>query len=87
MKEEVQVYILELLTILMKKIPCEIGAHGFFIGVDGRLTLQMKVQNAAGEDLFQPIIFDENYEDVTASELANNICRDLKSAGYQVTDL
>jgi hypothetical protein len=76
MKEEVQKYITEILSILKEKIPSD-WKHNFQLGEDGRLWLWIKIG-----DQYQSIIFDEEYEDKTAKEITDLIFIDLTKAGY-----
>jgi hypothetical protein len=73
MKEIVQKYITEFLQALKSQIPCELGNHAFVLGDDGRLNLVVKIN-----DKFQTIIFDENYTEDSAEDLAQSIYNILK---------
>lgn len=77
MKEEVQKYILAILTELKRKIPTD--AHCLKLGEDGRLWLWIDING-----LYQSIIFDENYEDVCPEKVVEDIIISLKEAGYQL---
>ena len=75
MKKEVQIYILELLTLCKSKF----NKSNFQIGEDGRLWLWLQI-----EDVWQSIIFDENYEDKKPSIVFDEILDNLIEGGYNI---
>lgn len=77
MKKEVQIYIREILAGLKALLPE--GNHNFQLGEDGRLWLWVHIN-----DVFQSIIFDENYEDIQPDMLVVAIIDELKKAGYKI---
>lgn len=78
MKKEYQEYLVELLTLVKNKFQVENKNPSLCIGENGRLWMWIPI----GE-IYQSIIFDEEYEDKTPTELFNSICDDLKNAGYK----
>jgi hypothetical protein len=76
MKEDVQKYILEILTRLKALLPN--GNHNFQLGEDGRLWLWVAIN-----DKFQSIIFDESYEDILPEKIIDEITESLIDAGYE----
>lgn len=80
MKEEVQKYLIEILTRIKGFLPD--GKHCFQLGDDGRLWLWVNT----GKE-FQSIIFDENYEDITPEKLVDEVIESLKGAGYKIASV
>lgn len=78
MKQEVQIYITRLLKLLEEKIPSGKANHNFQIN-DGQLYLWIMINN-----LWQSIIFDENYEDKSPETIIEEIIIELKKAGYKI---
>jgi hypothetical protein len=79
MKKEVQIYILELLKLFKEKFATANRNPSLLIGEDGNLWLWLPI----GE-IFQSIIFDEDYEDITPQQSFDAIIKDLSKAGYDV---
>jgi hypothetical protein len=79
MKKEVQIYILELLKYIREKFPSQMN-HNIQIGEDGRLWLWISIN-----DIWQSIIFTENYEDISPVDVVNQIVASFIKAGYKVS--
>lgn len=80
MKKEVQLYILKVLELLKINLKSE-QKHNFSLGEDGRLWLWIRIEVA---DVWQSIIFDEKYEDISPEKLVEDIIVDLKNNGYKI---